>query len=100
MKDKFTRSSINKILIKAGIKEAQKITALVIDSMAAALIEGQTIELRGFGTFTQRERKAQTRHNPKTMERVNVPKKRVIFFRPSGALKSRLNSSLVVALKE
>lgn len=96
MKTKFTRTGIQAILANAGTDtdKARKSTALIIEGMAAALADGRTIELRGLGTFEQRERKACTRYNPKNMEPVQVPARRVIFFRPCGSLKKAMNEGL------
>jgi nucleoid DNA-binding protein len=55
--------------------------------MAAALAAGETIELRGLGTFETRERKEKTAHNPRTLAPIFVPAHRVIVFRPCGKLK-------------
>jgi integration host factor subunit beta len=68
------------------------LTGKIIDSMAAALASGEVIELRGFGTFEQHTRKARTAHNPRSMAPVNVPARKVIFFRPTGSLKKALNA--------
>ena len=92
--NKFTRSGIRAIMTAAGIEtdKAQKITAQIIKGIAAALIAGKTVEIRGLGTLESRERKARTRRNPKTGEPVHVPAQRVIFFKSSGALKTALNT--------
>jgi nucleoid DNA-binding protein len=92
-KDKFTRAGIHAVLTAAGteIEQARRLTALIIEALAANLAAGKVIELRGFGTFEPRERKARTRYNPRTMAPVSVPARRVVFFRPAGSLKRALN---------
>jgi len=65
--------------------------------MAEALTAGKVIELRGLGTLEQRARKARTMRNPRTMEAVEVPARRGVFFRPSGQLKEAMN---VIGVKQ
>jgi integration host factor subunit beta len=93
--NKFTRSGIWQIL-QAGTdiapNRARELTGKIIDGMAAALVDGKVIELRGLGTLEPRERKARAMRNPRTMAPVNVPARRVIFFKPSGKLKRAINS--------
>ena len=93
MKNKFTRTGITKILTDAGVErsKAAGVTLSIIKAIAAALAAGSVIELRGLGTLEPRERKARAAHNPRTLAPVNVPARRVIFFRPSGQLKQAIN---------
>jgi len=90
---KFTRTNIRAILTTAGMEahQARKVVAQIIEVMAAVLAAGEVIELRGLGTLAPKERKARTRHNPRTMERVDVPARRVVFFRSSEKLKQAIN---------
>jgi nucleoid DNA-binding protein len=80
-------------MIAAGIKpeQARTLTDRIIEAITAALAAGKVIELRGFGTLEQRTRKARTAHNPRTLAPVNVPARRVIFFKPAVKLKKELN---------
>jgi len=93
MSDKFTRADIAKTLRDAGIEQgrAAGLALSIVQAMADALTAGKVIELRGFGTLEQRARKGRTMHNPRTMEAVNVPDRRIVFFRPSGQLKRAIN---------
>jgi nucleoid DNA-binding protein len=92
-KDKFTRTGILAALIAAGMatEHARHVIALVFDTLAAALAAGKVIEIRGFGTFEPRERKARIARDPRTLAPVNVPTRRVIFFKPAGKVKKALN---------
>ena len=92
-KPKFTRNGIQAIMIAAGIEpeKARTLTARIIEAMTAALAAGKVIELRGLGTLEPRTRKARTIHNPRTMAPVDVPARRVIFFRPGEKLKKAIN---------
>ncbi len=60
--------------------------------MVEALQDGSRIELRGFGGFGIRQRAARTGRNPATGEAVEVPPKRVCYFKPGKVLVDLLNS--------
>ena len=68
---------------------------VVVDTMFDAVIEalkgGDKIEVRGFGSFRTRQRNARTGRNPKTGSRVDVPAKRVPFFKPSKERRDLVN---------
>jgi integration host factor subunit beta len=65
----------------------------LFESVIGALKSGDKIEIRGFGSFRTRQRNARTGRNPKTGERVDVPAKRVPFFKPSKELRDSVNPS-------
>jgi nucleoid DNA-binding protein len=64
---------------------------LVVDAfmegIKAALLNGETVELRGFGTFALKSRKARTAKNPRTGESVSVPARKAVWFEPGQELK-------------
>lgn len=72
-------------------KESEVIVEAIFDSVVRALREGDKIEIRGFGSFRTRQRKARIGRNPKTGARVDVPAKRVPYFKPSKELKDLIN---------
>jgi DNA-binding protein HU-beta len=91
---KFTRPRIIGILQSgAGLEvyQARKLTGRIIDALGAAIAAGEVIELRGLGTFEVRERKAHRAHNPRTLVPVDVPARRVVFFKPCRKLKEAMN---------
>ncbi len=65
----------------------------VFDSIKKALMTGEKIEIRGFGNFRLKTRNPRKARNPKTGESVDVPGKRVLYFKVGKALKEALNSS-------
>ena len=73
-------------------KDAEKIVKTVFESVTNALHRGEKIELRGFGSFRLRERKSRIGRNPKTGETVNVPSKKVPYFKAGKELKELINS--------
>jgi integration host factor subunit beta len=72
-------------------KDTGLIVNLIMDNVGKALVEGDKIELRGFGSFKVKTRRARLARNPRTGASVNVPAKRVPFFKASNELKGRLN---------
>ena len=68
-------------------KQAELIVNTVIDSIVHSLRNGEKIELRGFGSFRIRHRGARIGRNPKTGARVNVPPKKIPYFKPGKDLK-------------
>lgn len=68
---------------------------VIVDTMFEAVIQalksGDKIEVRGFGSFRTRQRNARTGRNPKTGSSVEVPAKRVPFFKPSKELRDQVN---------
>lgn len=63
----------------------------VFDSIKKALMQGEKIEIRGFGNFRLKTRNPRKARNPKTGESVEVPGKKVLYFKVGKALKETLN---------
>ena len=78
-------------------KESETIVETVFESIIQALQKGEKIEIRGFGSFRTRERRGRVGRNPKTGEKVEVPSKKIPFFKPSKELKDFVNSSASAA---
>ncbi|HXG93002.1 MAG TPA: HU family DNA-binding protein [Blastocatellia bacterium] len=68
-------------------RDAEVIVETVFESIIGALHRGEKVELRGFGSFRTRERGPRRGRNPKTGEPVDVPAKRVPYFKPGKELK-------------
>ena len=73
-------------------KHSEVIVDAVVRSIINALHRGEKIELRGFGSFRIRRREPRKGRNPKTGDRVDVPSKRVPYFKPGKELKDLINS--------
>ena len=73
-------------------KESETIVETIFDSIIEAIQKGEKIEIRGFGSFRTRQRKGRVGRNPKTGEKVEVPAKRIPFFKPSKELKDLVNT--------
>lgn len=74
-------------------RDAEVIVETVFDSIISALHQGEKVELRGFGSFRTRERGPRRGRNPKTGEPVDVPAKRVPYFKPGKELKEFFTES-------
>lgn len=85
---------INKIARTMDIpkQEAEEGVNLFFQSIKEAILRGEEIEIRGFGSFRFRRRTSRAGRNPRTGEPVKVPSKKVLYFKPSKLLKERLNS--------
>ncbi len=78
-------------------KESEEVVETVFESIIQALQSGDKIEIRGFGSFRTRERRGRVGRNPKTGAKVEVPAKKIPFFKPSKELKDFVNSSAAAA---
>ena len=84
---------VDNISWKTGVskKDTGTIVNLILENISEALMKGDKVELRGFGSFKVKTRRARQARNPRTGEAVQVPSKRVPFFKTSNELKSRMN---------
>ena len=78
-------------------KDSEVIVDTLFESVIKALKNGDKLEVRGFGSFRVRQRNARVGRNPKTGEKVEVPAKRVPYFKPSKELKDLINDGAVSA---
>src|SRR5213076_999612 len=78
-------------------KDGEVIVETIFDSIVKSLRAGDKIEIRGFGSFRTRQRKPRIGRNPKTGARVEVPAKKIPFFKPSKELKEVVNNSATPA---
>ena len=78
-------------------KESETIVETIFDSIIESLQKGEKIEIRGFGSFRTRQRRGRVGRNPKTGEKVEVPAKKIPFFKPSKELKDFVNSAEAAA---
>ncbi len=74
-------------------KESETIVETIFESIIEALQKGDKIEIRGFGSFRTRQRRGRIGRNPKTGEKVDVPAKKIPFFKPSKELKDFVNTT-------
>ena len=72
-------------------KDSEVVVETIFDSVVRSLRAGDKIEIRSFGSFRTRQRKSRVGRNPKTGARVEVPAKKIPFFKPSKELKDLVN---------
>jgi integration host factor subunit beta len=73
--------------------DAEVIVETIFDAVVGALRADDKVEIRGFGSFRTRTRNPRIGRNPKTGAKVDVPAKRVPFFKPSKELRDLVNAS-------
>jgi integration host factor subunit beta len=73
--------------------DSEVIVETIFENIIQALQKGDKIEIRGFGSFRTRDRRGRVGRNPKTGAKVDVPAKKIPFFKPSKELKDFVNNS-------
>lgn len=73
-------------------KDLEKFINIILHEIKQALKRGDRVELRGFGIFSTNTQKARISRNPKTGEKVNTPKKKIIHFKMSKEMFKKLNN--------
>ena len=68
-------------------KDTERVINAALDAITASLVEGEKVQLSGFGTFEVKDREARIGRNPHTKEAIDIPATRVPSFKASQALK-------------
>jgi integration host factor subunit alpha len=71
--------------------ESADLVKAIIDAVAEAVVAGDRVKLSSFGTFMIRDKGGRVGRNPKTGQEVPITPRRVLVFRPSQVMKSRIN---------
>ncbi|HTC95728.1 MAG TPA: HU family DNA-binding protein [Terriglobales bacterium] len=87
-------------MVELTRKDSEVVVDTIFDSIVHSLRSGDKIEIRGFGSFRTRQRKPRVGRNPKTGDRVDVPAKKIPFFKPSKELKDVVNQTQAEARVE
>ena len=84
---------INAVAEKAELsrKDAEAAVTAMIDAITGALVEGEKVQLVGFGTFEVRERGARTGRDPRTNQEIQIPASKAPAFKAGKALKDTVN---------
>jgi integration host factor subunit beta len=72
-------------------RDVERVLKAILDQIIEALARGDRVELRGFGVFSTKLRKARTGRNPRTGVAVSVPQKDMPFFKAAKEMQKRLN---------
>lgn len=96
--EKVTKSELIKRLTKSCgnvyHKDISNVVDIVLEEIALALESGQRVELRGFGAFSVRQRKARKARNPKTNEIVQLGERSTPYFRAGKEMRERVNNAM------
>ena len=91
----MTKSDLIERLSESNIeltkRDAETIVNSIFDSISEALTGGDRVEIRGFGSFTVRERDSRDARNPKSGELVRIPAKKTPFFKTGKELRERVD---------
>ena len=93
-KSGLNKSDLIKVLSKElelPIRKSEEIVDMVFETMSKALLSGDRIEIRGFGSFLVKEYDTYTGRNPKTGEKIVVEPKKLPFFKAGKDLREQLN---------
>jgi integration host factor subunit beta len=72
-------------------KDAESVINLIFNGIGDALATGDRVEIRGFGSFSVREREAREARNPKSGELVSIPSRKTPFFKTGKELRERVD---------
>ena len=102
MADTITRAHLSEAVYQeVGLSrnESADLVESVLELVSDALERGETVKISSFGTFSVRQKGQRIGRNPKTGEEVPICPRRVLVFRPSQVLKSRINGESVEPLE-
>jgi integration host factor subunit beta len=83
---------LNEKLPELQKKEVEVALNVILSQLENALVNGERIEIRGFGSFNCRQRPPRVARNPKSGEAVNLPAKVTIHFKPGKEMRDRVNA--------
>lgn len=73
-------------------RDAEEVVSILFDSMTEALVKGDRVEIRGFGSFTVRERDPRRARNPRSGRTLQIPSRKIPFFKTGKELRERVNT--------
>ena len=85
--------ALNKKLPELQVRDVELALNCMLAQLTNALVQGERIEIRGFGSFDCRHRPPRIARNPKSGEGVNLPAKVVIHFKPGKEMRDRVSAS-------
>ena len=92
----MTKSELIEILAEKhellSKKESEAVVNVIFDGISSALAQGDRVEIRGFGSFSVREREAREARNPKSGEVVEIPSRKTPFFKTGKELRERVDA--------
>ena len=85
--------TLNEKLPDSQLDNMELIVNCLLKHMSDGLVQGERIEIRGFGCFNLHHRPPRSARNPKTGDAVNLPAKVVVHFKPGKEMRDRINAS-------
>ena len=78
--------------LRLSVRDVETAIKIIIDSLSETLSKKGRIEIRGFGSFSIRQRLPRVARNPRTGEKVELPAKLAIHFKPGKELREKINN--------
>jgi len=75
------------------VKDVELALNCILGQLANAIVQGERIEIRGFGSFNLHHRPSRIARNPKTGEAINLPAKVALHFKPGKEMRDRVNAA-------
>jgi len=91
LKSELVRA-LNEKLPELQVKDVELALNCILRQLADAIVQGERIEIRGFGSFNLHHRPPRVARNPKTGEAVNLPAKVALHFKPGKEMRDRVNA--------
>ena len=91
LKSELVRA-LNEKLPELQVKDVELALNCILRQLADAIVQGERIEIRGFGSFNLHHRPPRIARNPKTGEAINLPAKVALHFKPGKEMRDRVNA--------
>jgi integration host factor subunit beta len=85
--------ALNEKLPELQVKDVELALNCILGQLADAIVQGERIEIRGFGSFNLHHRPPRVARNPKTGEAINLPAKVALHFKPGKEMRDRVNAA-------
>jgi integration host factor subunit beta len=85
--------ALNEKLPELQLRDVESVLNCILGQLANAIVQGERIEIRGFGSFSLHHRPPRIARNPKTGEAVNLPAKVALHFKPGKEMRDRVNAA-------
>ena len=92
LKSELVRA-LNEKLPELQVKDVELALNCLLGQLANAIVQGERVEIRGFGSFNLHHRPPRIARNPKTGEAVNLPAKVALHFKPGKEMRDRVNAA-------
>ena len=84
---------LNEKLPELQLRDVESALNCILGQLANAIVQGERVEIRGFGSFNLHHRPPRIARNPKTGEAINLPAKVALHFKPGKEMRDRVNAA-------